>query len=172
MTRSRRNVVVALLLAAGLVAGLALVLFGGDDRSGDTDRSTTSSSAPSTTAPSDPLPLDDTSQAAIEELTGLSVPADATDFLTARQDDDRQLDLTFVMPASSVAGFVAESGLPQPEADQRVVTHSSPLWKLNPEQGTALSGATDSYGEVDRAVELVTETDGRVRARVVITPAG
>ena len=98
MRRSRRNLVVAVLLVLGLAAGLALVLTGGDEES-----ATTTTSAVTTTAPEvDPLPLEDTSQAALEELTGLVVPAEATGFLTARLDDDRQLDMTFVMPAASL----------------------------------------------------------------------
>ena len=166
MRRSRRNLVVAVLLVLGLAAGLALVLTGGDEES-----ATTTTSAVTTTAPEvDPLPLEDTSQAALEELTGLVVPAEATGFLTARLDDDRQLDMTFVMPAASVPAFIAASGLPQPVADQRVVIHSSPLWKLNPTEGAALSGVSDTYGTVDRSVELVTDADGTVRARIVVTP--
>jgi hypothetical protein len=166
MTRSRRNLVVAVLLVLGLAAGLVLVLTGGDEES-----ASTTTSAVTTTAPEvDPLPLEDTSQAALEELTGLVVPAEATGFLTARLDDDRQLDMTFVMPAASVPAFIAASGLPQPVADERVVIHSSPLWKLNPTEGAALSGVSDSYGTVDRSVELVTEADGTVRARIVVTP--
>ena len=99
------------------------------------------------------------------------MPPDAADFLTARLDDDRQLDITFTMPAAAVDGFVEGSGLPEPVADQRVVLHSSPLWKLNPDAGTSVSGSSDTLGEVNRSVELVTESDGVVRARVVITSA-
>lgn len=168
MTRGRRNVIVAVVLALGLVAGLALVLSGGGDQADDT----TTSSAPSTTL-GDPLPLEDTSQAALTELSGLVFPADAADFLTARTDDGRQLDVSFVMPATSVAGFVEASGLPEPVADERVIAHSSPLWKLNPEAGTTLAGVADTYdgdtdGTVSRSVELVTAPDGTVRARIVI----
>jgi hypothetical protein len=74
-----------------------------------------------------------------------------------------------VLPAGAVDAVVADSGLPEPVADQRVVLHSSPLWKLNPEPGTDLRGVLDETGDVRRAVELVTEPDGSVRARVVIT---
>lgn len=173
MTRGRRNAVVAIVLLVGLVAGIVLVLTGGDDdgdASGDST-TTTAATGDSPAAEREPLPLEDTSQAAIAELTGLAFPPDATDFLTARLDDDRQLDITFVMPAAQVATFVSGSGLPEPVADERVVTHSSPLWKLNPEQGTALSGVADTVDGVDRAVELVSEADGTVRARIVITTA-
>jgi hypothetical protein len=175
VTRSRRNLVVGAVLAVGFVVGLSLVLLGGEDEepTGDdgtaqpTDPSDTTTSAP--LEPGAPLPLDDLSQPAISELTGLQFPADTRDFLTARLDDDRQLDITFVLPPASVATFISGSGLPEPVADQRVVLHSSPLWKLNPEQGAPISGILDETDGVRRAVELVTEPDGSVRARVVIT---
>jgi hypothetical protein len=175
MTRSTRNVVVAVVLGIGLAVGLFLVVTGGDD--GSTDATiTTTTTAPDSPAggPSgsrEPLPLEDTSRAAVEELTGLAVPAEASEFLTARLDDGRQLDVTFVVPAAAVDGFVAGSGLPEPIADERVVLHSSPLWKLNPDEGSTLEGTSDEYGSVQRAVELVTQPDGSVRARIVITSA-
>lgn len=174
MTRGRRNLVVGVVLIVGFLIGLSLVLVGGGDDSADRSpgpESTDASGAP-TSAPMEPgapLPLDDLSLAAVSELTGLRVPTTATEFLTARLDDDRQLDVTFVLPAEAVDAFVADSGLPEPVADQRVVLHSSPLWKLNPEPGTDLRGVLDETGDVRRAVELVTEPDGSVRARVVIT---
>lgn len=174
MTRSTRNVVVAVVLGVGLAAGIFLVVTGGDDSS-DTPTTTTIADTPAGADPTadqrDPLPLEDTSQAAIEELTGLVVPDDATDFLTARLDSGRQLDVTFVVPAASVDAFVADSGLPEPVVDERVVIHSSPLWKLNPDPGTTLRGTSDSYDAVDRAVELIAEPDGTVRTRIVITSA-
>jgi hypothetical protein len=61
---------------------------------------------------------------------------------------------------------VSASGLPELAAGTRVVTHSSPLWKLTPD-GT-VSGGTDHRGDVSRAVELVPEGD-RLRARVVLS---
>jgi hypothetical protein len=173
VTRSRRNLAIAAALLLGLVVGSVLVLAGGDDATvGSTSTSTTSALDGEPSADGrQPLPLEDLSQAAVAELTALAFPADASGFLTARLEDDRQLDITFVMPASAVAGFVTDSGLPQPVADERVVIHSSPLWKLNPDAGTALSGAADTVDGVDRAVELLTEDDGSVRARIVITSA-
>lgn len=175
MTRSRRNLVVGAVLAVGFVVGLSLVLFGGEDDepAGDDRASQPTDPANTTTSeplePGAPLPLGDLSQPAVSELTGLQFPPDARDFLTARLDDDRQLDITFVLPAESVATFISDSGLPEPVADQRVVLHSSPLWKLNPEEGAPISGILDETDDVRRAVELVTEPDGSVRARVVIT---
>lgn len=177
MSRSTRNVVVAVLLGVGLAVGLFLVLTGGDDGSTDASTTTTVADSPAGSAADDPgasrepLPLDDTSQAAVEELTGLAVPAEASEFLTARLDDGRQLDVTFVVPATAVDAFVTGSGLPEPVADERVVLHSSPLWKLNPDEGSTLAGTSDEFESVQRAVELVTQPDGNVRARIVITSA-
>jgi hypothetical protein len=165
VTRRRRNTVVAIVLGVGLVVGVALVVTGGDDPS-----TSTTTEAP-TSAPSAPLPLDDLSSAAISGFTGLVVPADATDFLTARLDDDRQLDLTFVTTPEGAATFVEASGLPEPVADERIVLHSSPLWKLNPEDEVSLRSTQDTVDGIRRVVELVESTDGTVRARVVITSA-
>ncbi len=165
MTRRRRNIVVAIVLGVGLVVGVALVVTGGDDPP------PTTTEAP-TTAPLAPLPLDDLSGAAISEFTGLVVPADATDFLTARLDDDRQLDLTFVTTPEGAATFVEASGLPEPVPDERIVLHSSPLWKLNPEDEVSLRSTQDTTDGIRRVVELLESTDGTVRARVVITSAG
>jgi hypothetical protein len=149
----------------------------GDDAS-DAPATTTEADTPAAGSPTDdpgasrePLPLDDTSQDAVEELTGLAVPTEASEFLTARLDDGRQLDVTFVVPAAAVDAFVTGSGLPEPVADERVVLHSSPLWKLNPDEGSTLAGTSDEFGSVQRAVELVTQPDGNVRARIVITSA-
>lgn len=160
----------ALPLIAGAVA-IGLVVFGivliitSDDESTPSGPSTTVPTG-SETGPT--LPLDDTSQEAVEKLSGLEFPTGTADFLSARLDDGTQLDVTFTMPPADQAAFVTASGLPELESGQRVVTHSSPLWKLNPE-GT-ISGAADTNGSVGRAVEVVPEGD-RLRARVVITPA-
>jgi hypothetical protein len=164
VTRRRRNIVVAIVLGVGLVVGVALVVTGGDDTPAPT-------TAAPTTAPSAPLPLDDLSSAAISQFTGLVVPDDATDFLTARLDDDRQLDLTFVTTPEGAATFVEASGLPEPVADERIVLHSSPLWKLNPEDEVSLRSTQDTVDGIRRVVELLESTDGTVRARVVITSA-
>ncbi|MFZ4517473.1 MAG: hypothetical protein ACOYOP_03740 [Microthrixaceae bacterium] len=157
-----------LLVAIGLVVlaavGVFLVVTGGDD---PTPAGTASSpSTPGTGRPTSTLPLKDTSLAAVEQFSGLAVPASATDLLTARLENDRQLDLTFVMPADAEEEFLTGSGLPPLTADNRVVIHSSPLWKLNP--GVPLRGVADVRDGVNRAVELVPEPDGRIRARITL----
>ena len=91
-------------------------------------------------------------QSALAKLTGLSFPAGTADFLSTHLDDGSQLDLTFTIPTAARAAFVTGSGLPALEDGRRVVTHSSPLWKLNPEG--KIAGATDRHGTVVRATLL------------------
>lgn len=173
-------------LAVGLVAGLVLVLTGGGDGDATTDTPPDPPPAADDEASGsgadgadgdrsagdgvEPLDLEDTSQASITELTGLVVPDDARDFLTARLDDGTQLDITFLMPAEAEQSFVEDSGLPEPVPGERPILHSSPLWQLNPESGE-IRGTTDRRDGVTRTVELVEEGEGTVRARIVINRA-
>ncbi len=167
MTSRRAAPWVAGVVALALVVlGIVLVVAGGDDDAA-APSSTTSTTVRTGDGPTPvTLPLRDTSEAALSDLTGLVLPAGSSDFLTARLADGTQLDITFTIPADAVDAFVSASGLPAPVAGRRVVDHSTPLWKLNPE-GT-ISGAADRHGTVARAVELVPE-GGRVRVRVVVT---
>lgn len=160
MTSRRAAPVIAGVVAAALVVlGVVLVLRGGDD-----DRPTTAPAT--TTAPRGTIPVGDTSRRAIEELSGLVLPASTADFLSARLSDGSELDVTFTIAPGDEAAFVQASKLPTLQSGKRVITHSSPLWKLNPE-GT-ISGATDTRSGVRRVVELVPEGD-RLRARVVLS---
>ncbi len=113
------------------------------------------------------------SAGAVTKLTGLVFPAAMTNFLTAELEGGSQLDITFVMAADQVPDFVKSSGLPEPAQDKRLILHSSPLWKLNPDEDTTLSSAQDDHGDVHRVVELLTNKEtgaDHVRARIVITP--
>lgn len=160
-----RTVLLAAVTLALVVIGIVLVVTGGEDRP----------TAPSTTAPRPgtatrpTLDLSDSSKAAVSRLAGLSIPGAAADFLTASTEDRTQLDVTFTLPADQVAAFTDGSALPAPVAGDRVITHSSPLWKVNPEG--QVSGSSDVRGGVSRAVETVPEGD-RIRVRVVLTPTG
>ena len=130
--RGRTNLVIGLVLFAGLVLALGLIILGGG---ADDDADATSSTTTSTLAAPPPgvtLPLEQLSASAVAQLTGLAFPPDMTDFLTARLDGDTQLDVTFVMPEAAVAEFIESSGLPAPTADERLVLHSSPLWRSTP----------------------------------------
>jgi hypothetical protein len=156
-TLVRFGVPVALALLAGL--GVWLIAAGGDEgEEANTD-----------SVPREQLDIQDTDQESIADLAGLSLPEDTEDFLTARLDDDTQLDVTFTLDPAEEADFLTGSGLGQPVEDQRVVFHSSPLWKLNPE--TDVRGSENTAGGLRRQVELVAEDD-RTRVRLVVTPAG
>lgn len=149
------------LAALGAAVAVWLIVSGGpdgaeDDRdAGDGDTSAT-------------LDLSDTSQAGVETLTGLEFPEGTNGFLTARLEDDSQLDITALIPAEQESAFLAASGLEQPEAGRAVITHSSPLWELEP--GGTVRGVSDRHEDLLRRVELLDE-EGAVRVRAVVTPA-
>lgn len=155
-----------------VVIGVVLVVTGGEDPTGP---STTTTTAGSGQVPKVTMPLENTSIAAVSAMAGLQVPPGVADFLTAGTEDRTQLDVSFTLPSDQLEAFVTGSGFPALVEGTQVVTHSSPLWKLNPD-GT-VSGATDSFAPtsggaaVGRAVETVPEGD-RVRVRLVLTPAG
>jgi hypothetical protein len=172
--RGRKDVLVAIFLVAGLALGVGLVVLGSEDSDAPSAPSTTAEAEDQTpvrtATPGVTLPLSDLSEAAVSELSGLVFPADMSEFLTAKLDTDTQLDVTFVMPAASTAAFVADSGLPAPTADERLILHSSPLWKLNPDEGTTLSSTQGDAGGVHRVVELIGDDSENIRVRVVVTP--
>ena len=180
--------IAGLVAVVGVVVGIVLVVTGGDDEA--SGPSTTTSTTVEGQAPEVTLALDDTSLAGVSSLAGLVVPDGVADFLSAGTEDRTQLDVTFTLPPDQVATFVDGSGFPALIEGEEVVTHSSPLWKLNPEG--SVSGAADRFpadgaaptsaaegadpaaavdGAVVRAVETVPEGE-RVRIRLVITPAG
>lgn len=176
---SRANGLILIFFAAAVVLGIGLILIeknpGKSEAQAQTatqadSTETDSEQGTSTTMSVNTLPLDDLSVTAITEMSGLTFPTDMTEFLTSRGDKNRQLDLTFVIPSASAATFLADSGLPAPVANKRVVIHSSPLWKVNPQEGSTISSSQGTFGQVKRAVELVGESPGFIRARVVITP--
>ena len=181
---SRANGLILIFFAAALVLAIGLILIekkpatseaqgqtANQADSAETDSGNIDSGKGSSTTMSvNTLPLDDLSVTAITKMSGLTFPTDMTEFLTSRGDTNRQLDLTFVIPSASAATFLADSGLPAPVANKRVVFHSSPLWKVNPPEGSTISSSQGKFGQVKRAVELVGESPGFIRARVVITP--
>ena len=171
---TRANGLILIFFGAALVLGVGLILIekkpARPEAQGQAATETDSEQGSSTTMSVNTLPLDDLSVAAITEMSGLTFPTDMTEFLTSRGDTNRQLDLTFVIPSASAATFLADSGLPAPVANKRLVIHSSPLWKVNPPEGSTISSSQGKFGQVKRAVELVGERPGFIRARVVITP--
>ncbi len=168
MSNSTKLRLLGALAVVLVVVGIVLVVTGDDEPTGP---STTTTTVADGQAPTATLPLDDTSVKGVSSMAGLVVPDAAKDFLTAATENKAQLDVTFTLPSDLVAAFVSGSGFPALVEGEKVVTHSSPLWKLNPE-GTE-SGAADSVTvdgvTVVRAVETVPEGD-RVRVRLVLTP--
>ncbi len=175
MSNAWKARIVGLVAIVLVVVGVVLVVTAEDDE--PAGPSTTTTTTTPGQAPRVTLAADDTSIAGVSSLAGLVVPDGVSDFLSAATEDRAQLDVTFTLPSDQIAAFVSGSGFPSLAEGQAVITHSSPLWKLNPE-GT-VSGATDRFpaeGAADgtsavvRAVETVPEGD-RVRVRLVITPA-
>lgn len=168
MSNSTKLRLLGALAVVLVVVGIVLVVTGDDEPTGP---STTTTTVADGQAPTATLPLDDTSVEGVSSMAGLVVPDGAKDFLTAATENKAQLDVTFTLPSDQVDAFVSGSGFPALVEGEKVVTHSSPLWKLNPE-GTE-SGAADSVTvdgvTVVRAVETVPEGD-RVRVRLVLTP--
>lgn len=168
MSNSTKLRLLGALAVVLVVVGIVLVVTGDDEPTGP---STTTTTVADGQAPTATLPLDDTSVKGVSSMAGLVVPDAAKDFLTAATENKAQLDVTFTLPSDQVEAFVSGSGFPALVEGEKVVTHSSPLWKLNPE-GTE-SGAADSVTvdgvTVVRAVETVPEGD-RVRVRLVLTP--
>lgn len=164
----RLNVVIAFVLAVGLGVATTLIVLGsdtGDQQGTDGEQTPATSqqaeSGDSGATPSATLPPVDMTAAALSELSGLRFPEDMNGFRSVALEDNLQFDITFTIPTSSVEGFIDGSGLPEPTADRRVLIHASPLWDLNPPEGTTISSVQDRHGEVERAVELVTGDTSR-----------
>ena len=155
------------------ILGLTLLLVGNDDSPATGD-----STAGDTATSGARLELTDTDSESVSALASLDLPPSASGFLTARLDDDSQLDVTFTMEPADEAAFLAGSGLPEPVADERVIFHASPLWELNAE-GATIRGATDTtaagqepasgMAPVRRSLEIVDEGEV-LRVRLVVTP--
>ena len=168
MSNSTKLRLLGALAVVLVVVGIVLVVTGGDEPTGPSTTTTTVADGQTPTAT---LPLDDTSVEGVSSMAGLVVPDGAKDFLTAATENKAQLDVTFTLPSDQVEAFVSGSGFPALVEGEKVVTHSSPLWKLNPEgteSGAACSVTVDGVTVV-RAVETVPEGD-RVRVRLVLTP--
>ncbi|MFM7069001.1 MAG: hypothetical protein ACKOYM_06015 [Actinomycetes bacterium] len=165
MPRRGAVVVVALCSLALVAAGTSC----GESASSGGDRSTTSAS----TGPPRTLPFESVTKDELAQQLGVKFPADTADFLTARLPNRSQLDVTFTVPAAAVASFASASGFPRPVAGQRVISHTSPLWKLNPDatiNGSVRTVTTNTGDRLRVALEFVDEGPGRARARMVVVP--
>ena len=133
--RRRRTAVAAALLV--LTTGALGTACSRDDGPAAPRTTTTQAGPPAT------LPFSSVSQAELARQAGLVLPAGTADFLTAQLQNRAQLDVTFTLPADQAAAFVTDSNLKEPVAGKRVVTHTSPLWKLNADgeiRGTVRTG--------------------------------
>ena len=131
--------------------------------------------APSSTRPTTPvtLPFVEVTKSQLGELLGLGYAPGTNDFLTARLGNRSQLDVTFTIPPAEVEKFIADSKLAAPKSGDRVVSHTSPLWKLNPEgelKGSMTTVTTPAGDKLNVALETVDESTDKVRVRMVVTP--
>jgi hypothetical protein len=156
-----------LLAVLAVIVGVTLVVTGGEEaaRPGPTTTQPERGSGPTL-----PLAGAELDVAGVERISGLEVPAEATDFLSASLDRRSQLDVTFTIAPDQESALLRGSGLPEAVPGERVILHSSPLWELNPEGDAEIRGTAGERDGVQRALELVPEGD-RLRVRVVITPA-
>lgn len=171
-------------MAIGLGVATTLIVLGGDDGnrvtnadeqsatdgggtltssnpsnpSGSPDPSDPASSGDNADATSPTLPSIDMTADELSRLGGLEFPEDMTDFRSVALENNLQFDITFTIPASSVDTFIRDSELPTPVEGNRVLIHASPLWDMNPPEGTTVAASKDRHGDVDRAVELLTVT--------------
>ncbi|MFM7064838.1 MAG: hypothetical protein ACKO04_15320 [Actinomycetes bacterium] len=155
--------------AALLVMGAVLLGAGCSQDDGPPAPRTTTTQA----GPPASLPFTNVSQAELARQTGLAFPDGTADFLTAQLQNRSQLDVTFTLPPEQVSAFLAGSGLPDPVAGRRVVTHTSPLWKLNVDgelRGATRTVTTPEGVRLRLVLELVEEPGGRTRVRLVVTP--
>jgi len=98
----------------------------------------------------------------IEERSGVTLPASVEGFRATRTATD-QLQVTATVTDGDGARLADDLGL---EADRRVVTHSSPLWELNP--GGTIRGGTSRHEEVERAVEVIDDDGSRSTVRMIL----
>lgn len=191
-----RDVIVVALLVAGLLAGTLLVIFGGDT---STDPTTTDPAEAG--AQGGTLPLDDLSLEAVEGWSGLRVPDGAEGFLTARVGEgqlDVTFTMSPEDEASFIEGsglpepepgqrkILHTSPLwklnpgaedaeppepPEPQEEAGGTDGAGPTTTAPPVTSLEIRGAADRHGDVVRAVELVEEEPGTIRARIVLTAA-
>ena len=126
------------------VVGVVLVVTGGSDHS---------SSNPSSVAPT---------LAQLESATGLRLPSSISKYRTVRLDPS-QVDVTFTIPPSDVDRLVSGSSLP-PLSPARVITHTSPLWSLDPSGSIRGTSTTRDGAKID--LEVVSGDPAVVRLSV------
>lgn len=136
----QRDRIIAFVLILGFIVGVGLIVT--DLNSNDDDAAR--------------LQIEGTSAAEISELTGLQFPDDLVEFRSALAETGEQVDIRFVATNEQVEQFIDDSNLPPLVAERRLLTHSSPVWELNP-----VSATTNSSEVVDGddATETPSESD-------------
>lgn len=136
----QRDKVIAVVLIVGFLVGVALIVTDLNSNSDDTAR----------------LQIEGTSAAEISELTGLQFPDNLDEFRSALSETGEQVDIRFVATNEQIEQFIANSNLPPLVAERRLLTHSSPVWELNP-----VTAATTSSSVVDGEdmIEELSESD-------------
>lgn len=113
--------------------------------------------------------------AELARIGGFVFPDDMSDFRSVALEDDLQYDIMFTTQGSAVDEFVTGSGLPPLSSDTRLLIHASPLWDLNPPEGSTISSTSDDHRGVTRTVEVVTpdgasEDGARATVHISLTP--
>ena len=153
MPRRWRGIVAsALLLTASGVGASGLAGCGSDDEAASVE-------VLSTLRPT---------KAMVARDAGIAFPSSTDGFRAARVGGD--LHVSFTIDADDADAFDERSGL-HLAAGKRVITHSSPLWELNPPG--EISGGASADSAVKRTVEVVTPTvdTDPLQVRLVISPA-
>ena len=136
MPRRWRGIVAsALLLTASGVGASGLAGCGSDDEAASVE-------VLSTLRPT---------KAMVARDAGIAFPPSTDGFRAARVGGD--LHVSFTIDADDADAFDERSGL-HLAAGKRVITHSSPLWELNP--SGEISGGASADSAVRRTVEVVT----------------
>jgi hypothetical protein len=148
------------LLALLVVIVLTATAVACDDQ-GSGDAATDGSTTPPT------LPFDTPTKDELATAAGLAFP-ESTDGYQSVQIGPGQLDVKFTMAEADVDAFVSGSDLPALTNGKRTLSHSSPLWELNPTEPSAGSEVTRDGLTI--SVEVVGAGDPRT-ARVSVSAA-
>lgn len=104
----------------------------------------------------------------LSSLWGIALPEEVGDYAATRIDDTEG-HVTFTASPGDVDAMLGAADL-SPTAGNRVITHASPLWDLNPEG--EIAGVTDTTATGTRAVEVISAADGdTVTVRAILTTA-
>ncbi len=117
----------------------------------------------------DGVPFTMPSRAEIARRASFDFPASTTAFESVKVGDELQVGLKIA--TTDAAAFETGSGLTL-VAGQRVVTHASPIWDLNPAGEISGGNSISKSGKIRRTVEVVTPPTGtQASVRIVLANA-